>query len=101
MLLKSGEVVQAAAHYRKQLALNQEMVAADPANAQFRRNQAVALIKIGDVDARMGRTHDAFSNYNEALRIREQLSSVAPQDIYIQRDLAEVRSKLATLKAEH
>jgi hypothetical protein len=49
----------------------------------------------------MGRTHDAFSNYNEALRIREQLSSVAPQDIYIHRDLAEVRSKLATLKAEH
>ena len=45
MLLKLGEVEQAAQHYRKQLALNQEMVAADPANAQFRRNQAVALIK--------------------------------------------------------
>jgi len=99
MLLKLGEVEQAAQHYRKQLALNQEMVAADPANAQFRHNQAVALIKIGDVEARTGKTASALSNYNEALRIREQLSSDAPQDIYIQRDLAEVKSKLATLKS--
>ena len=98
MLLKSGDVEQAAVHYRKQLALNQEMVAADQANAQFRRNQAVAFIKIGDVEARMGKPASALSSYKEALRIREQLSSDAPQDIYIQRDLAEVKSKLATLK---
>jgi eukaryotic-like serine/threonine-protein kinase len=99
MLFKLRDVEQAAQHYRKQLALNQEMVAADPANAQFRRNQAVALIKIGDVEARTGRTASALSNYNEALRIREKLSLVAPQDTYIQRDLAEVKSKLATLKS--
>ncbi|HJS25324.1 MAG TPA: hypothetical protein VJ751_13280 [Pyrinomonadaceae bacterium] len=79
--------------------MSQETAAADPANAQFLRNQAVALIKIGDVEARAGRTASALSNYKEALRIREQLSSVAPQDMYIQRDLAEAKSKVAALKA--
>ena len=99
MLFKLGNVEQAEEHYRKQLTLSQEMLAADQANAQFRRNQAIALIKIGDVESRAGRTASALSHYNEALRIREQLSSAAPQDIYIQRDLAEVRNKLAALKA--
>ena len=50
MLFKLGNVEQAEEHYRKQLTLSQEMLAADQANAQFRRNQAIALIKIGDVE---------------------------------------------------
>jgi len=95
LLFKSGEVEQASEHYRKELALTREMVAADPANAQFRRNEAVALIKVGDIEAHAGRTANALSNYNEALRLREQLSATSPQDLNLRRELAEVRVKLA------
>ena len=98
LLFKSGEVERAAAHYRKELALTREMVAADPANAQFRRNEAIALIKVGDVEAQNGRTANALANYNEGLRLREQLSASAPQDLSLQRELDEVRNKLRELK---
>ena len=95
LFFKSGDIERAAAHYRKELAMTREMVAADPANAQFRRNEAIALIKAGDIEERNGRTANALSNYNEALRLREQLSAAAPQDLSLQRELDEVRLKLA------
>jgi tetratricopeptide (TPR) repeat protein len=95
LLFKSGEVEQASEHYRKQLALTREMVAADPANAQFRRNEAVALIKVGDIEAHAGRTANALANYNEALRLRRQLSAAAPQDLSLRRELDEIQIKLA------
>jgi tetratricopeptide (TPR) repeat protein len=94
LLFKSGEIEQAAEHYRKELALTREMVAADPANAQFLRNEAVALIKVGDLDAHAGRIASALSNYNEALHLREQLSSNAPQDLSLRKELAEVQTRL-------
>jgi hypothetical protein len=58
LLFKLGDIEQAAAHYRKELSLIREMVAADPANAQFRQNEAVALSKnreIGFTQSHKGR----------------------------------------------
>ncbi|HEU4510230.1 MAG TPA: tetratricopeptide repeat-containing protein kinase family protein, partial [Pyrinomonadaceae bacterium] len=99
MLLKLGNVERAADHYRQQLQINHEMVAADPLNAQFQTNKAVALIKAGDIDLRLNRAHAALSNYSEALKIREQLSSVSGQDRFVQRALAEARTKIADAQA--
>jgi len=99
LLLKGGDRDGAQEHYRKQLALTREMVAADPANAQFRRNEAVALIKIGDVEAHAGHNAKALSRYQEALRIREQLSATAKQDVTIARELVEVQSLVANFKS--
>jgi non-specific serine/threonine protein kinase/serine/threonine-protein kinase len=96
LLFKSGEIEKATEHYRKELASAREMVAADPANAQFLRNEAVALIKTGDIEAHAGRNANALSNYNEALRLREQLSSNAPQDLSLRKELDEVRIKLGS-----
>ena len=98
MFFKLGDLEQASTHYQKQLAINEEMVAADPANAQFHRNKAVALIKAGDIKARSKRTTEALSNYNEALRILEKLSATTKQDISIQQDIAELRTRIEATK---
>jgi hypothetical protein len=59
------------------------------------RNEAVALIKNGDVEVARGtQRQSAIASYQEALRIREQLSSAANLDIYLRRDLAEACLKL-------
>jgi hypothetical protein len=49
--------------------------AADPADAQLLSNEAVALIKVGDVDAAMHRTASALANYRKRLR---SVNSSAP-----------------------
>jgi hypothetical protein len=67
--------------------------AADPADAQLLSNEAVALIKVGDVDAAMHRTASALANYRKAVKIREQLSAAAPSDVYLRRDLEEALIK--------
>ncbi len=81
-------------HYLKQFALVKEMAAADPADAQLISNTAVALIKVGDVDAAMGRKTNAAAHYREALKIREQLSAAVPSDVFLRRDLEEARTKM-------
>lgn len=93
--LKLGDLKLAREHYAKQWSLVKEMVAADPANAQLIQNQAVALIKVGDVDAA-----SALSNYREALKIREQLSAAAPSDVLLRRDLSEALIKVGDALAE-
>ena len=100
LLLKLGDRDAANEHYRKQLALTREMVAAETANAQFRRNEAVALIKAGDIEAHSGNSAKALSHYQDALRIREQLSAAAKEDTTIRRDLAEVWLKLGDVLAK-
>ena len=92
--MKLGDIKQAHSYYAKQLSLVNEMVAADPADAQLLSNKAVALIKVGDVDAASGRAANAVSNYREALKIREQLSAAAPSDVYFRHDLDEARAKI-------
>jgi len=54
------------------------------------------LIKIGDVEAAMGRKASAITNYREALKIREQLSAAVPSDVYLRRDLEEAQMKLGS-----
>ncbi|HEU4837213.1 MAG TPA: protein kinase [Pyrinomonadaceae bacterium] len=93
--LKLGDLKLAREHYAKQWSLVKEMVAADPANAQLIQNQAVALIKVGDVDAA-----GALSNYREALKIREQLSAAASSDVLLRRDLSEALIKVGDALAE-
>ncbi len=73
------------------------MRAADPADAQLLSNEAVALIKAGDVAAATGRTASALTNYREALKIREQLSAAAPSDVFLRRDLDEVLNKVRSV----
>jgi tetratricopeptide (TPR) repeat protein len=81
-------------HYRKELALTREMLATEPANAQFRRNEAVALVNMGNLEGESGNNAKALSHYQQALRIREQLSVEAQEDLTIRRELAEVWLKL-------
>jgi len=72
------------------------MAAADPSDAQLISNRAVALIKVGDVDAVIGRKTNAAGHYREALKIREQLSATVPSDVFLRRDLEEARIKLSS-----
>jgi len=95
--LKLGDVKLAREHYLKEFSLVKEMAAADPADAQLLSNKAVALIKIGDVEAAMGRKASAVANYREALKIREQLSTAVPSDVYLRRDLEEAQAKVRSL----
>ncbi|HET6851529.1 MAG TPA: hypothetical protein VFH46_04350, partial [Pyrinomonadaceae bacterium] len=94
------DVERASEHYHKQLKFIQEMAASDPMNAQFRRNEAVALINVGDIEARSGKAAKSLEHYTEALRIREQLASAAKEDTTIARELAEIEAKLQATK-EH
>ena len=71
MYLKLGEKTAARDHYTRQFSLVKDMVAAEPANAQLLYNQAVAFIKMGDVEAADRRTGSALANYRQALQIRE------------------------------
>jgi hypothetical protein len=50
---------------------------------------------VGDIEAHAGRTANALANYNEALRLRRQLSAAAPQDLSLRRELDEIQIKLA------
>jgi tetratricopeptide (TPR) repeat protein len=94
LYLKLGDVKLARDHYVKELSLVKEMAAADPSDAQLLGNEAVALIKVGDVDAATRRKANAVANYREALKIREQLSAAAPTDVYLRRDLEEAQMKV-------
>jgi hypothetical protein len=70
-----------------------EIVPTDQADARLIHNQSVALIKVGDVDVATDRAASALSNYRDALKIREQLSSTAASDVFLRRDLAEALLK--------
>jgi ssDNA-binding replication factor A large subunit len=75
-----------------------EMAVGDPADAQLLPNEAVALIKVGDVEDASGRMASALSNYREALKIREQLSAAANADVVLRRELAEARLKIQMVR---
>ena len=74
-----------------------KQIAADPAAAQLLSNEAVALIKVGDVETATGRRASALAKYRDALKIREQLSAAAPSDVYLRRDLDEASMKVRTV----
>jgi tetratricopeptide (TPR) repeat protein len=93
LFFKLGDLEQASRHYDKQLAMNEEMVAADPANAQFLSNKAVALIKVGDIKARSKRTAEAHDYYQKAFDTLTTLSHSIPADAGIREMLEEAKQK--------
>jgi tetratricopeptide (TPR) repeat protein len=93
LLARSSDPERAAEHYRRQLALNEEMVAADPASAQFRSNLSTALVKAGDTRARANDAGAALRYYRRALRIREGLAK-SDAAVSVRRDLAAAHVKV-------
>lgn len=88
-----GKRQEAKESYRKALAIREALVAADPANVEFRRNLSTSYTKLGDiawveVDGANGREY-----FRKALAIDQGLAAELPNDFKARFDLAVAHMK--------
>ena len=90
MLPIIGDPAGALQNYRAALAIRQELVAADPTNAPFRRDLAVGHRKVGLMLAATGDQASALQSYQAALALRQELAAADPQNATARTDLARI-----------
>ena len=71
--------------------------AVDPLDPAARRRRARAIAFLGSVDAARGDVLSAQRYYDEALAIRRELATAAPDDAELQRDVAELVDRIREL----
>jgi tetratricopeptide (TPR) repeat protein len=74
--------------YQKALAIDRELVAANPANAFYRRELAVQLGNVGSTMVQLKDKTGALEYFRQALAIYESLVAADPSDVSIRRQLA-------------
>jgi serine/threonine protein kinase/predicted negative regulator of RcsB-dependent stress response len=82
-----GDTSSAVESYKKAVEIREALAAADPANAQARRDLSWVYYWIGDVDATTGDTARASEAYRRALAISESLSAADPRSARARGDL--------------
>jgi tetratricopeptide (TPR) repeat protein len=83
--------------YRRALAIDEELVRADPGNADFRRNVAISHENLGDLSSEVRDFSASESSYRAALEIRTQLLKSDPTNVEGRRDVAQSLLKLGAL----
>jgi tetratricopeptide (TPR) repeat protein len=74
--------------YRKGMATLETITAKAPDNREARRQMAMGLERIGNIELREGQLDEATASQRKALRIREQLLAPNPSDAGGRQDLA-------------
>jgi tetratricopeptide (TPR) repeat protein len=98
--LLRNEFDAAAEHYRRRLALAEQLRRAVPEHDKFLRDHGVALWKVGDVALYQGRFEEAARCYEERHTIIQQLLRKAPDHGLYLRDLASHHERVGDLSAE-
>jgi eukaryotic-like serine/threonine-protein kinase len=86
-------------NFRKMIALAEEIVATDPANATARSDLSWAHAKAAELLADMHDYVQALSHFRQELETYEKLISDAPQDILLQLRNADCRASIAQMHA--
>jgi tetratricopeptide (TPR) repeat protein len=86
-------------NFRKMIALAEEIVATDPANATARSDLSWAHAKAANLLADMHNYVQALSHFRQELETYEKLISDAPQDILLQLRNADCRASIAQMHA--
>jgi tetratricopeptide (TPR) repeat protein len=97
VLQTKGRLDDARAAYGEFLAIFQRLAAADPSNAGWQRELAVAYSKVGDIHQTQGRLDDARAAYGEYLAISQRLAAADPSNAGCQRELAVAYSKVGDI----
>jgi len=82
-----GRNDEALAAHRKDLALTEKLVAADPRNAEWQRDLSITFERIGAVLLKIGRRAEAVDAFRRALAIRETLAAADAGNALWQTDL--------------
>ncbi len=92
---------QAFANYAKAATMNEELLKADPNNAQANMNLAITLRYTGDLQAKRGDRIHALTNYKRVLHILEKLSNAEPNNVMSQTRYSEMLIFTADLLARN
>jgi tetratricopeptide (TPR) repeat protein len=95
-LVEAGDLASALSHFRKELSLFESLGAADPRDAQARRNQSLARKQIGDVLMRNAEFGGALAQYRAALEIDRNLASADPGNSQALLDLSFSEGKVGS-----
>jgi len=87
-LLAIGDTAGALAAAEKARQIDEELLAADPGNAEWERSLSVAEDLIGDVMVTKGKLAAALKVYQDSLAIAEKLAKLNPGSSLLQRDLS-------------
>jgi hypothetical protein len=86
------------AGYRRALDALQERVALDPANPGYRRDLAVALVRLAELDVAQGWPAQAAAAVRRVIEIDEWLVAASPDDPGHQQHLQASRALLVALE---
>jgi tetratricopeptide (TPR) repeat protein len=98
--IEEGGSAEAKRQYEKAHELANQLVAAEPQNAQGQRDLSVSHDKLGDVQMRLGGSKAALAAYQQGLLIRERLARADPQNAQAQRDLLVSYYKLGNVEQQ-
>jgi tetratricopeptide (TPR) repeat protein len=88
MLVASGDAPSALEHFRNAVARATSASEREPANAQLRRQRAIALSKVGETLAAGGDVAGAATSHRAALAARRGLADADPANMQARRDQA-------------
>jgi tetratricopeptide (TPR) repeat protein len=83
-----GQTEAALASYRKGLSVLDAIRVKDPGNREARRETAMGLERIANIELRQAHLSEAIATHRRALSIREQLMSPNPSDTVARQDLS-------------
>jgi tetratricopeptide (TPR) repeat protein len=98
-LLAQGKLAEAMSAYRDALAIKEQLVNADLANATWQHDLSVAYQKMGDLQVAQGKVGEALKSYRDGLAVREQLAKSDPTNAAWQSDLSVSFDRIGDLLA--
>ena len=95
MLIDGGQAAAAVAHVSGSLTLLQNLLAADPGNATFRRGEGVVENEFAAALRASGHAADGLEHNQRALRLAQALSQDSPKSLQYRMDVGITQRKLA------
>jgi eukaryotic-like serine/threonine-protein kinase len=95
-----GDTAAGAAYHRRSLAIREALAAAQPQNADLRRDLFDGLLRMGDIQRAAGESSAAVETYRQGLAMIEELSAADPHDIYKRTEIANTAIRLGRLLNE-
>ena len=99
----TGQLVRAESLIRRSLTVREDLLRANPQNAQAKRDVSVSLNKLGDFLARRGQAGDAeqaLAHFQRSLTVREELLRANPQNAQAARDVLISLERIANMRAQ-
>jgi tetratricopeptide (TPR) repeat protein len=86
--------------FRKKLTLDEQAIAADPANVQASDDLGYSNLRIGDLLESSGEDKEALPYYGRALEKYERNAAADPQDLALRFRIASIRAQLGKAQAK-